>query len=245
MLPLADAPARVRVAGITKLSTVDWPGRLVATVFLQGCPWDCFYCHNPALRETRLPGAVGWNRITGFLRRRRGLLDAVVFSGGEPTLQPALPGAIAAVRELGFSIGLHTAGAYPAALARVLPAVDWVGLDIKAVPERYERTTGSPVAAERAWSSLAVLLAEARDRAGGEHPLDYEVRTTVHPAAWDQDTLVGLAHRLADAGVRSWAVQRFRPDGVRDPVPEVPEDWAGCLDLDRLPTPRFERFTVR
>src|SRR3954447_23836555 len=75
------------VAGLTPLSTCDWPGQLVATVFLQGCPLACTYCHNPALIDPRVPGTLPWTSVTDLLGRRQGLLDGVVFSGGEPTRQ--------------------------------------------------------------------------------------------------------------------------------------------------------------
>lgn len=247
MVPLAAAPHDIRIAGLSKLSTVDWPDRLVATVFLQGCPWDCFYCHNPELRAPRAPGAMSWNKLCAFLRRRRGLLDGVVFSGGEPTMQPALPGAVAAVRQMGFAVGLHTAGAYPAALARLLPQLDWVGLDIKAGRTGYERVTGYSNAAERSWGSLAVLLAAAAARAGSPRPLDYEIRTTVHPDAMDETQLTALGHRLADAGVHTWAVQRFRSEGVRAPMPRTDSETAERppIAFDDLPAHRFDRFVVR
>lgn len=244
MIPAAIDPATLRIAGLTRLSTVDWPDRLVATVFLQGCPWDCFYCHNPALRAPRAPAAMSWQTLRAFLKKRRGLLDGVVFSGGEPTMQPALPAAIAAVRQLGFAVGLHTAGIYPAALARILPYVDWVGLDIKTSKRLYEKVTGYSNSAERSWGSLSVVLAESAARADTNRPLDYEVRTTVHPEAADAAELAVLGHRLADAGVTCWALQRFRSEGTRIPLPRVGEP-SYEVSLDAVPGERFARFAVR
>ena len=123
--------AELRVGGLERLSMCDWPGELAATIFCQGCPWDCPYCHNPHLLPVTGRHEIAWREVVDFLKSRRGLLDGVVFSGGEPTLQSALPQAIAEVRDLGFRIGLHTAGPYPGRLAQVLPLVDWVGFDIK------------------------------------------------------------------------------------------------------------------
>src|SRR5690625_1982067 len=82
--------ADLQIAGLVPLSSVDWPGRLVATVFCQGCPWSCTYCHNTAILDPRTPGAVPWTQLEQLLTRRHGLLDGVVFSGGEATMQPAL-----------------------------------------------------------------------------------------------------------------------------------------------------------
>lgn len=238
------APYDLRIAGVTPFSTVDWPDMLVATVFLQGCPWDCFYCHNPALIDPRAEGVFSWSDITDLLCDRIGLLDAVVFSGGEPTMQRGLLPALQVVRALGFKVGIHTGGAYPSLLAKALPFVDWVGLDIKADRADYEKVTGRGPSGEHAWRSLELVLAHNLLRAGTKHPLTYEVRTTVHPAAIDDEGLIDLGCRLADAGVECWAVQRFRDPGTRHPLPRVTEPGAP-LQLDRLPADRFETFQIR
>lgn len=241
----AAAACELNIAGVTAFSTVDWPDMLAATVFLQGCPWSCFYCHNPALIDPRAQGDVSWSDVVDLLCDRMGLLDGVVFSGGEPTLQRALVPAMDAVRALGFRVGLHTGGAYPGLLAQVLPHVDWVGLDIKALPEDYDRVTGRPGSAAKAWRSLELVLGNRLLRAGSERPLDFEVRTTVHPGAIDDEGLGELGCRLADAGVDCWAVQRFRSEGTRAPLPRGFDADADPVRLDGLPVERFASLVVR
>lgn len=238
------APYDLSVAGITPFSTVDWPDMLVATVFLQGCPWDCFYCHNPALIDPRGETVFSWSDVTDLLCDRIGLLDGVVFSGGEPTMQRGLIPALQVVRALGFKVGLHTGGAYPSLLAKALPFVDWVGLDIKAERADYAKVTGRGPSGDHAWRSLELVLAHNLLRSGTRHPLEYEVRTTVHPAAIDDEGLIDLGCRLADAGVECWAVQRFREPGTRTPLPRVTPE-ASPLHLDRLPAERFASFEIR
>lgn len=247
--PVAGARTGVKVAGLTPFSSVDWPGRLAATVFTQGCPWTCFYCHNPALIDPHLPGERPWSDVMTFLARRRGLLDGVVFSGGEPTMQRGLATSMTDVRELGFPVGLHTGGAYPALLGGILSMVDWIGLDIKAEPETYPATTGRPGSGVRAWASLELVLQQAHDRARTA-PLAYEVRTTVYPASWDADMLRQLGRKLADVGVRVWALQRFRSTGVRlDALPEGPAGPASGIDpvvaVAAELGPLFDRLIVR
>ena len=122
------------------LTTIDFPGRLSAVVFCRGCPWRCGYCHNPELQIRSRETGKRWTDLLDLLHRRRGLLDGVVFSGGEPTLQTGLVEAVRTVKTMGYQVGLHTAGPYPDRLARLLPSLDWVGMDIKA-PE------GRPVVA--------------------------------------------------------------------------------------------------
>ena len=197
----------LRVGGLTPLSVTDWPGMLTAVVFCQGCPWRCRYCHNADLIPPRSEHEIPWEDVLAFLRRRQGLLDGVVFSGGEPTLQAALADAIREVRGLGFKIGLHTGGAYPRHLASLLPLLDWVGLDAKAPFAGYARITGVDGSGVRALSSLDHLLAS-----GVEH----EIRTTVHPALLADTEVLQLARDVSMRGVTRLVVQAFRSQGCHD-----------------------------
>lgn len=221
----ALAPVRsdeLSIAGLTRFSGADWPDHLVATVFLQGCPWDCLYCHNPDLIDPHRAGTLPWRDVVTFLDHRRGQLDGVVFSGGEPTMQTALLPAIDEVRRLGLRVGLHTGGALPQRLDAVLPAVDWVGLDIKAPAADYAMVTQRRGSGIHAWRSLRLVLDAARARTGSERPLVYEVRTTVHPTLTDAEGLRLLGEQLLAEGVRWWALQRARDVGTRADAPPVP-----------------------
>lgn len=200
----APRSAELRVGGLARLSMCDWPGELVATVFCQGCPWACGYCHNPHLIPPDADPAIAWAEVLSFLDSRRGLLDGVVFSGGEPTLQAALPAAMRAVRGLGFRVGLHTAGPYPARLAEVLPLVDWIGFDVKAAFDDYARITGVAGSGARARASLVQVLARG---------VACDIRTTVHDALLDEAALARLADDLAALGVREHRLQPFRATG--------------------------------
>jgi pyruvate formate lyase activating enzyme len=180
---------------------------LAAVVFCQGCPWRCGYCHNPDLIPARGDAEIPWEDVLAFLRRRQGMLDGVVFSGGEPTLQAGLPDAMREVRALGFRIGLHTGGMYPKRLAAVLPLVDWVGLDAKAPFADYAHITGVAGSGEHALAGLQQLLASG---------VAHEVRTTVHPALLADADVAGLAHDLAARGVTHYVIQAFRSQGCGD-----------------------------
>jgi pyruvate formate lyase activating enzyme len=148
----------LRVGGLTRLSASDYPDKLAAVVYCQGCPWRCTYCHNPHLLPKTGSEEIPWPEVRVFLEKRRGLLDAVVFSGGEPTLQPALGGAIAEVKAMGYLVGLHTAGALPAALARVLPLVDWVAMDLKAPWAEHAGITRVASSGRRARESMDLIV---------------------------------------------------------------------------------------
>jgi pyruvate formate lyase activating enzyme len=222
---------------LTPLSTTDYPGLLSAVVFCQGCPWRCAYCHNPHLLDARQPEALRFDDVVAFLERRVGLLDAVVFSGGEPLAQAALADAMRAVRVLGFRIGLHTGGAYPARLADVLPLVDWVGFDVKAAFGDYAHITGVRGSGARSLASAELLLASG---------IDHEFRTTVHPRQHTPDALARLAKRLAVMGVRRYVVQEFRRDGCADAA--LRDDAAPSFVTQRFCealAPAFTSFAVR
>ncbi len=149
----------LRVGGLTRCSASDYPGKLAAVVFCQGCAWRCGYCHNPELQLRRGGEDIAWSDVLAFLERRRGLLDAVVFSGGEPTQQRGLEQAMREVKAMGFLVGLHTAGIVPSRLEKVLPLVDWVAMDLKAKFDEHERVTGVRGSAHRARDSRELILA--------------------------------------------------------------------------------------
>lgn len=220
--------AELRVAGLTPLTTIDFPGRLAAVVFLQGCPWRCSYCHNPELIPPAAPTAYRWDAVLRFLDARRGLLDGVVFSGGEPTLQSALGGAIDTVRTLGFEIGLHTAGMYPERVAALLPRLDWIGLDVKARDAHHASITGVQGAGPRVRATLAHVVSSG---------VAHECRTTWHPSLFPAEDLLALGTELAEMGVLHWTVQAARLPG--QPPALLPEAMARRL------AECFERFALR
>lgn len=225
-------PTELRIGGLAPLSSCDWPGELVATVFARGCPFDCAYCHNPHLLSPG-DGEVAWADVIALLEARRGLLDGVVFSGGEPTAQAALPEAVRQVRELGFRVGLHTAGPSPERLEAVLPLVEWVGFDVKAPFAEYERITRVASSGERPLASLRALVASG---------VDFEARTTVHPDLLDADALERLSIDLAAEGVSRWVVQACRTEGVR---PGLAPLQLHDADVPASARARFAEFTFR
>lgn len=229
----------LQIAGLVPFSTVDWPGRLVATVFLQGCPWRCTYCHNPDLQSCAMPGIVGWDDVAALLTSRRGLLDGVVLTGGEPTRQPGALTAARWAREAGYAVGLHTAGPYPERLAALIPELDWVGIDVKASREKYAELVASPVAAERTWRSLQLVLDAAHDG------LEYEVRTTVAPGM-AEDTLI-MARQLRAAGVRTYALQQARAEGTLTITDAHPPGWDETFAelVEEVSGLDFENLVVR
>jgi pyruvate formate lyase activating enzyme len=186
----------LRVGGIEPLTTVDFPGKLAAVVFCQGCPWRCTYCHNAHLQLIRSKQEIPWNDCLNFLKDRVGFLEAVVFSGGEPTMQYPLLPAIQSVRDLGFEIGLHTAGMFPDRLKAVLPLVHWIGFDVKAPLDsgdiRYEKITGLPESARTVSRSLDLVIASGTP---------VQVRTTMDRSFLDDSAMEKINRDLSLRGL--------------------------------------------
>nr|WP_205346566.1 anaerobic ribonucleoside-triphosphate reductase activating protein [Stutzerimonas stutzeri] len=218
------------------LTTLDFPDHLACVLFCQGCGWRCRYCHNPQLIPACGKEERPWSEILAFLEQRVGLLEAVVFSGGEPTLQTALPEAIAQVRALGYKVGLHSAGIKPKLFAGILPLVDWVGFDVKALPEQSTVITGVDGSGKANWRSLEHLL---------ESGVEHECRTTVHWQLFDADSLWDMAQRLRRLGVERFAVQCVRTARMLDDnlaESRAPYDQQRLWErLDRL----FPSFVLR
>ncbi|HLP43508.1 MAG TPA: anaerobic ribonucleoside-triphosphate reductase activating protein [Fibrobacteria bacterium] len=217
-------------------STVDYPGKFAAVVFCQGCPWRCEFCHNPHLLPFQPAEARGWDSVQALLERRQGLLDAVVFSGGEPTAQADLPACAREARGMGYAVGLHTGGAFPERFQEVLPWIDWVGLDIKTNFEEYHRVTGAPASGDRALQCLRLLL---------DSGTAFECRTTLNPRMLTLDTVFELGRTLAGLGVRHYAVQAFRSEGCADAsLAALPEIRPSAEWLRRMGS-LFEGFAYR
>jgi len=212
--PPADELSPV-VAFLKQPTLVDYPGHLAVVCFLSGCNFRCGYCHNAALLATRRAG-LPWDRLERALARfRQNWVDAVVLTGGEPTLTPELPELIRRLKQLGFAVKLDTNGSCPDALAAVLPAVDYVALDIKCSAARYAGLTGF---ADTALISRSLDLLRARAGA-------CEIRTTLLEDIHDDAEL----HRIGAwvRGLGRYVLQPFvpradLPDPLRRDQPRTP-----------------------
>lgn len=187
------------IGGFVPLTTIDFPGHLSAVIFCQGCPFNCIYCHNQDLIPRHKISKYGWKYIEEFLHKRLNLLEAVVFSGGEPTLQPEIINVASIIKKLGFKVGLHTAGCYPNRLKNLLPYLDWVGMDIKAPFDDYESITRIPNSGKLAFESVKILLASG---------VDCEFRTTIDPRLLSDQQILEIANILKEMGVTNYKLQK-------------------------------------
>ena len=162
------------IVGIDKLSLLDYEDKVSVVLFSQACNMRCPFCHNgDAVLGASKEDEIDFNEILEFLKTRKGLIDAVVFSGGEPTLEPDLKVKIKAVRELGFLIKLDTNGTNPEIVENLLDEglVDYVAMDIKNCPNLYAETCGLKfINVENIKKSISIIMSKAPD---------YEFRTTL------------------------------------------------------------------
>lgn len=196
-----------RVVAFIPTGMLDWPGKIASTLFLSGCPLRCPYCHNPDLLTARYdPGC--WRGLLSHLSIRRGWIDGVVITGGEPTAAPDLIDLLEALASRGIPVKLDTNGTSPGLLNRILEEglVSFVALDLKTVPERYGEI-GPSGAGDAVLASIGVIR-----RTGVAH----EFRTTVYPPLVRQEDLPRIA-RLIRGGDR-YVLQQFRPGHTLDPA---------------------------
>lgn len=193
------------IGGVEQFSIVDYPNQIAAVVFMQGCPWRCPFCYNNALQKIGQPTDFLWPKFVDFLKKRQGILDAVVFSGGEPLVQDGLSEAISEIKALGYKIGLHTGGYRPEHFATILPLLDWVGFDIKTEFDaaKYSTVTvGGSTTLDNILKSLDMLIASG---------LPFECRTTCDPRILTVEELFKIAEVLKAKGVKSYYLQKYRP----------------------------------
>lgn len=192
----------MRIGGLQRFTLIDFPGRVAAIVFTEGCNFRCPYCYN---RELVVPGhyaePIPEEEVQHFLESRRGQLEGVVITGGEPTVQEDLADFIRRVRGLGFLVKLDTNGSHPEAIARLLEAglLDYVAMDIKAPLARYREVTRSEVGEAAIRASVDLLMRGV---------VDHEFRTTVVREQLSLDEVVEIARGIR--GARRYALQKFR-----------------------------------
>ena len=189
------------IQGLQKMTLLDWPGKVACTVFLGGCDFRCPFCHNAELLEGDLPAALTQGELLDFLRRRRGLLDGVCVTGGEPLLRADLAGLLEEVKALGYPVKVDTNGSHPARMVELWERgmVDYVAMDVKNSPDRYPETAGVPgLDLGPIRESIAWLL---------EGHVDYELRTTAVRQFHDGDSFRAIGGWIR--GAARYYIQNF------------------------------------
>ena len=202
----------MKIHGFQSLTLLDYPGKVACTVFLGGCNFRCPFCQNTGLvLSPEREAVVPMEEVLGVLRKRRGMLDGVCITGGEPTLTSDLPEFIGRVREMGYLVKLDTNGYRPDVLEKLLEngMLDYVAMDIKSSRERYAKVAGLPgLDLNRIQRSVQLLM-------GGN--VDYEFRTTVAQGLHTREDIEAVGKWLQ--GCRRYFLQNYQEsDQVMMPV---------------------------
>lgn len=194
------------IGGFQKSSMIDYPDKIAAVVFTQGCNFRCGYCHNPDLLEKK-EGISSNQYIIDFLKTRINKLDAVVISGGEPTLQKKLIPFIKEIKELGFLVKLDTNGTNPELIRELIDEklIDYIAMDIKAPMDKYESICSVKINQEAIKKSIEILL---------EKQIPYEFRTTVIKEQLDFSDFNSIGELIN--GADSYYLQKFVPTTTFD-----------------------------
>ncbi len=203
----------MKIGGLEKLSLLDYPGLLSAIVFTQGCNFRCRFCYNPMLVWPQQGGetlntkkddaSISEHDLFVFLEERRGKLDGVVITGGEPTLHPDLPEFITKIRALGYQIKLDTNGTNLEMLKKLIDEglVDYIAMDVKAAPGSYKEVVGVPIDWSRLAQSIGLIMSSG---------LPYEFRSTVAPDLHTRQDILEMAGLLK--GAQKWYLQALISD---------------------------------
>ncbi|MFW6286907.1 MAG: anaerobic ribonucleoside-triphosphate reductase activating protein [Candidatus Sumerlaeota bacterium] len=229
----------MKISGLTKCSMVDYPGKMAAVVFTPGCNMACYYCHNHWLKsDSPEHRRFEEEDVLKTIERRKDFLDGVVITGGEPTLQSGLERFILDIRAMGLSVKLDTNGTRPDILQDLVEnrMVDYVAMDIKAPPEKYESICGLNITG-MCGGSVDLEAVEASITALIHGKVDYEFRTTFAPELTRAD-LRAMGNWIR--GAKRYVLQQYRPVRAEwfgqeetltdEPLPsETIIEWAGDI----------------
>lgn len=229
----------MQIKGVQKLSLIDYPGKLCATLFVPGCDFRCGYCYNSklVLHPEELP-TIPDEEILGFLNERKGFLDAVCFSGGEPCLQENLAGFIEKIKSVDYLVKIDTNGSCPERLTEWLSKnlIDYIAMDIKAPFDKYEEAAGVKLNIEKIKESVNILK---------NSKIDHEFRTTVVPGLLGPDDLIKIAEMLRPA--KKYVLQQFLPKTCIDKSFEEKRPYSEdqLKEFQKMLKPYFETCELR
>jgi len=195
----------MKIGGLQKSSLIDYPGKIAAIIFTQGCNFRCGYCHNPELLSSAEKTSYSEESVLEFLKSRTGLLDGVVITGGEPTLQADLVAFIAKIKSLGFSVKLDTNGTSPEVIEALLAQnlVDYIAMDVKAPLKKYEAIANTKIDPQKIQKSIEIIMNSG---------VEYEFRTTVLKFQLTFEDFEQIGELIS--GAKKYFLQQFVPSKI-------------------------------
>jgi pyruvate formate lyase activating enzyme len=198
----------MKIGGLQKVSLIDYPGAICAIIFSQGCNFKCGYCHNPELVDPeRFGKCIDEKKVMEFLATRKGKLDAVSVTGGEPTIQKDLIEFVKKIKKMGFAVKIDTNGSQPHVLKALLKdkLLDFIAMDIKAPWEKYEKITGVSADTRSIQESISLVL---------QSKIPHEFRTTVVEPRLNTNDIMEISKSIS--GAQSYVLQKFIPTKALD-----------------------------
>lgn len=238
------------IGGFQKLTLIDFPGRIAATIFLAGCNFRCSFCYNRELvlpKEIKKQPKISEKEFFDFLKERKGLLEGVCLTGGEPTIYKDLPIFIRKIKKLGYLVKLDTNGSNPKMLKKLIDEklIDYIAMDIKAPLkcqmsnvkcQSYDKATGVKADLKKIKKSIEIIKSSG---------VDYEFRTTVVPGIHTRENILQIAKDISPA--KKYYLQNFRPEKTVDPkfekIKPYPQEY--LLEIQKAISPFFEICQVR
>jgi len=197
------------IGGFQRFSLIDYPDKICAIVFTQGCNFRCPYCHNPELVDTKRSANIGLteDEVLSFLDRRKGKLNAVTITGGEPLLQSDLCAFLSEIKRLGYLVKLDTNGSFPSRLEGIMQSkfVDYIAMDIKTSLDKYHQVIKRKIDTRKILDSIRLIM---------DSGLEYEFRTTVVKAFFERDDFYKIGQLIKNA--RLYVLQKFVPSKTLD-----------------------------
>ena len=228
------------IGGLQKLTLIDYPGRLAATVFLSGCNFRCPWCYSKELvlpEEIKKQPKITEKELFDFLKQRKEMLEGVVLCGGEPTLNKDLPQFCKKIKNMGYALKVDTNGSNPNMLKDLINEnlIDYIAMDVKAPREKYDKLVGKKINVKNIEKSVSLLK---------QGKIDYEFRTTLNPMLKKEDVLK-ISHWLS--GAKKYYLQNFRPEKTIDSEFEKMKPYPDkeLLDIQKAISPFFETCEIR
>ena len=236
----------MRIGGLQKLTLIDFPGRLAATVFLTGCDFRCPFCYSAELvlpEKIKNQPKISQKEFFEFLKGRKGLLEGVVICGGEPTLNKNLPVFVKKIKKFGYLVKIDTNGSNPKTLKDLInkKLIDYVAMDIKAPKEKYGKVVGMM----DCWNDRMLRNIEKSVNVLKESGIDFEFRTTVVPGLHKKEDILKIAHWIKPAP--RYFLQNFRAEKTINPefekIKPYPPEY--LLEIQKAIAPFFDVCQVR
>ncbi|MDI6602815.1 MAG: anaerobic ribonucleoside-triphosphate reductase activating protein [Patescibacteria group bacterium] len=229
------------LGGLQKTTLIDFPGKIAATVFISGCSFRCPWCYSPELvlpERIKSHPQISEKEFFNFLKERKGLLEGICITGGEPSLNKDLPDFIKKIKKLGYLAKLDTNGSNPQMLKKLIDEklVDYVAMDIKGPKERYSEFVGRKIDIKKIQRSIDILK---------QGKTDYEFRSTVVPSLHTKEVVIEMAKWIR--GAKRYYLQNFRPEKTIDPkfekIKPYPQEY--LLEIQKAISPFFEICQLR